>query len=148
MNRSHRFTREAGWVAWLVALHVVVALAHGAAHLALAVVPPAVDDIFIVVVIGLAPVMTLPFVLRGNRVGMGVLALALAASWLYGAINHFFVSGADHVRGLDAGAWQATFTITAAGLFVLEAMGTLLAARLFWRASRSFPRHAPARPFA
>jgi hypothetical protein len=146
MTQYTRSLREAWWVIGLVGLHAAVALAHSGAHLALTILPPAVDEIFIVLVIGVAPILALPFVLRGSRVGMGMLALAMAASWLYGAIHHFVLAGEDHVMALNAGAWQATFTITAAALFGLEAGGAFLAAWLCWRASVARLRAATMRP--
>lgn len=143
MNISGRYT-PALWAAiWLVATHFVVVLLHGTAHIVLGIVPSVVENAFIVIVIGLAPVVALPFVLRGSRAGAGILTLALAASWLYGMVNHFIIEGADHVTGLDHGAWQTTFTITGILLLVLEAVGTLLAAWLFWRAGKSQPRIQP-----
>lgn len=144
MNTSGRYT-PALWAAiWLVAIHFAVVALHAAAHFALGVVPPVVDDIFVVVVIWLAPVVALPFVLRGSRAGAGILTLALAMSVFYGLANHFVIEGADHVMGLDQGAWPAIFTLTGILLLVLEAVGTLLAAWLFWRVGGSRLRNAPA----
>lgn len=144
MNISGRYT-PALWAAiWLVAIHFAVVLLHGTAHIVLGIVPSVVENAFIVIVIGLAPVVALPFVLRGSRAGAGILTLALAASLLYGMVNHFIIEGADHVMGLDHGAWQATFTVTGILLLVLEAVGTLLAAWLFWRVGGSRLRNAPA----
>ena len=144
MRMSERFSGMAWAVIWLVAVHVAVVIPHSAAHLALGVVPSAIDIAFIVVVIVIAPIVALPFVLRGSRVGAGLLTGTLAASWLYGMVNHFIIEGADHVIGLDQGAWQATFTISGVLLLVLEALGTLLAAWVFWRVSRSGLRNTTA----
>lgn len=144
MNTSGRYT-PALWAAiWLVVTHFAVTALHAAAHFALGVVPPVVDDIFIVVVIWVTPVVALPFVLRGSRAGAAVLALALAASMVYGIANHFVIEGADHATGLDQGAWPATFTLTGLLLLGIEAAGAVLAAWLFWRASKTQPRNAPA----
>ena len=125
-----RPARALQWLLWLVVAHVAVTLLHSAAHFELGIVPPPVESAFIFLVIVVLPVVTLPFALRGSRMGMAILTLAFAASWLYGTINHFVIAGADHVTGLDHGVWPATFTVTGILLLVLEAAGTVLAARL------------------
>ncbi len=143
MRKSSRYTAVAWAIIWLVGAHAVVGLLHGISHVELGVVPSAADIAFIMVVIGIVPIGMLPFVLRGSRVGVGLFALAFAASWLYGMVNHFVIEGADHVPGLEHGAWQAMFTVTGAMILGLEVAGTLLAVWLFWQARASGPRGAP-----
>ncbi len=145
MMKSGQFTGMAWWTISLVGAHLVVEIVHGTAHFVLGIVPPLVDIAFITIVIGLLPLVALPFVLRGSRAAMAILTLAFAASWLYGMVNHFIIEGSDHVTGLSHGAWQATFTITGVLLLILEAAGTLLAAWLFWQESRTRLRGAPTR---
>ena len=145
MRRSKRFAAEALAVVWLVGVHSVVGLLHGASHVVLGVVPSAADIVFIVVVIGILPIGLLPFILRGSRAGIALFALAFAASWLYGMVNHFVIEGSDHVPGLDHGVWQAMFTVTGAMILGLEAAGTLLAVWVIWQASTSRLRGAPSR---
>lgn len=144
MMKSGQFTGIAWWTISLVGAHLVVEIVHGTAHLVLGIVPPLVDIAFITIVIGLLPLVALPFVLRGSRAAMAILTLAFAASWLYGMVNHFIVEGSDHVTGLSHGAWQTTFTVTGVLLLILEAAGTLLAAWLFWRTSRTRLHGTPA----
>jgi hypothetical protein len=144
MGQTGLFTRQAWWVTWLVIVHFVVVLAHTAAHLALGITPSVVETVFIVIIIDVIPIAMTPFVWRGSRAALAILALAFAVAWLYGMVNHFILEGVDHVVGLDHGAWQATFTVTGVLLLVLEAAGMVLAAWLFWRASVSIPRQAPA----
>ena len=148
MRRIGHFAAVAWAVIWIVGTHAVVGLLHGISHVILEVVPSAADIAFIVIVIGIVPIGLLPFVLRGSRAGVGVFALAFAASWLYGMLNHFLLEGADHVPGLDHGVWQAMFTVTGAMILGLEAAGTLLAAWLFWQANTSRLRSAPAKKSA
>ena len=145
MRQSGRFTGIAWWTIGLVGAHLVVEIVHGTAHVVLGIVPPPLDIAFITIVIGLLPLVALPFVLRGSRAATAVLTLAFAASWLYGMLNHFVIEGADHVTGVNHGAWQTTFTITGVLLLILEAAGTLLAAWLYWRASRTRQSGTPAR---
>lgn len=143
MTKSGRFAAVAWVVIWLVGVHAAVGLLHGVSHVVLGVVPSAADIAFIVVVIGIMPIELLPFVLRGSQVGVGFFALAFAASWLYGMLNHFVIEGADHVPGLNHGVWQAIFTVTGAMILGLEAAGTLLAVWLFWQFSKSRLRSVP-----
>jgi hypothetical protein len=143
MRRSGRIAAMARALVWLVGAHSVVGLLHGVSHVVLGVVPSAADIAFILVVIGVLPIVSLPFILRGSQTGIALYALTFAASWLYGMLNHFFLEGADHVPGLEHGSWQAMFTITGAMILGLEAAGTLLAVWLFWQASMSRLRSAP-----
>lgn len=144
MRRSGRFAAVAWAVIWLVGVHAVVGLLHGVSHVVLGVVPSVADLAFILVVIGILPIALVPFVLRGSRAGTALFALAFAASWLYGMVNHFVIEGADHVPGLDHGIWQAMFTVTGVMILGLEAAGTLLAVWLFWQVSTSRLHGAPA----
>ena len=144
MRQSGHYTREAWWIIWLVAVHFVVVIAHGTAHFVLGIVPPPLDSAFITFVIGLLPLIALPFVLRESRAAMVILTFAFAAAWLYGMANHFIIEGADHVAGLDHGAWPAIFTVTGILLLLLEAAGTVLAAWIFWRASKTHTQPASA----
>ena len=73
MRISGRYSGAAWAAILLVALHVAVVIPHSAAHFALGIVPSAIDTAFIVLVIVIAPIVALPFVLRGSRAGIGLL---------------------------------------------------------------------------
>jgi hypothetical protein len=117
---------------WLVAAHLVVSLAHGLAHVMLAIPATAADDAFRILVIGLAPIVALPMLRHPatQRLGAGALTGSLGAAWLYGVVNHFVVAGDDHVILPATTGWGWVFAMTASLLFVLEAGGALLGAML------------------
>jgi hypothetical protein len=58
--------------------------------------------------------------------GAWIVAVALAASFVFGLINHFLIAGADHVAHVAEG-WRAMFTVTAVLLAVTEALGSAVA---------------------
>jgi len=124
----------------------MIVLLHGMAHRALATPSTPADDTFRIVVITLLPILAVPLVLRGRRAAAGLLALALAASWLYGVLNHFVLAGPDYVTLVDANAWHIVFVVTASLLGCIEAAGALLAAWLFWQLFPLLPRNPAARP--
>lgn len=114
------------WLALTVAVHVAVTLVHGAAH-AWAHVPlsPAAR-LFVFVVILAAPLAGLALMPRADRLGRWLVAGALAASLVFGVVNHFVLAGPDHVAHV-AGRWQPLFATTAVLLAATEALGVGLA---------------------
>ena len=114
------------WAIGLVGTHLLVTLLHGAIHSVLAIPATAGDTLFRVVVITLLPVASVPLLRRRAKVGAVLLALAMGASLVYGAVNHFLIAGPDHIMAITALDGQMAFTITAILLFMLETGSTLL----------------------
>lgn len=111
----------------LIALHLAVSFAHGAAHSGAGVPLSPAASFFVWVVILAGPLGGLG-VWRWHdaRVGAWIVAVTLAASFAFGLINHFLIAGADHVAYVAAG-WRAMFTVTAVLLALTEALGSTLA---------------------
>jgi hypothetical protein len=65
-----------------------------------------------------------------------VIAITLAGSLTFGAVNHFLLGGPDHVAEVAA-AWRGTFTTTAVLLAVTEAFGAVLAVRCAFSGRRA-----------
>ena len=124
-------TRSTHAAAALVYVHAGIVIVHGAAHARLHVALSTWAGVFVAVVIGIAPIAGLVLLKRGNRLkGAGTLATAMAASFVFGIWNHFFVPGGDHVTHLSSGPWRLPFQVTAGLLAVTEGIGLLLALRL------------------
>ncbi len=132
MRRKHQSVDV--FLAAIVLLHLGVTVVHGWAH-AGAVVPVSTSaNIFILTVIVAAP-------LAGAAIlwwlsvsgGAWLLAVSLAASLLFGIVNHFVFASPDHVAHVVA-AWRMSFGVTAVLLALTEALGSGLA---FWRAAHA-----------
>jgi hypothetical protein len=115
-------------LAAIVAIHLVVALVHGAAHSGAQVALPPAGMLFVFVVILAGPLVGLAFALRLPQAGASIVALTMAASLLFGLINHFLIPGTDHVAHVVS-SWRTLFASTAALLVVTEAAGTAVALR-------------------
>jgi len=117
--------------------HLAVVLVHTVAHLELQIVPGVPDLAFVLGVILVGPVASLP-ILRFNRpLASGLLAVLMTAAFAYGFQSHFLIAGPDHVSVVAADVWTLVFVATAIGLGVLELIGVGVAAILFSRAVRN-----------
>jgi len=111
----------------LILCHFVLSLAHGMAHHRLGIKLTAAQDLFVMGVIVVAPLISLAlFYTRLQKWGAGLLLLSMLASLLFGIINHFVLISPDHVSHLPPGQWALSFKITAVLLSIIEALGTLL----------------------
>jgi hypothetical protein len=124
---------EAGrrWAVVIVLVHAVVALVHGRAHAALGIVPSPPAQTFIVLVIGLGPLVALVLMrLEGDDTGGAALAATMAGALAFGLWNHFAIPSPDHVGHVAGGAWGRLFQVTAVLLALTEAAGTWAGLRL------------------
>jgi len=125
MNKALRLT------AWVVVIHLLVTLAHGAAHTELAIELSFWMNIYVYVVILAGPLVALGLIWRGiGRPGYALLFLTMAGSFLFGAYHHFVLESPDHVAHVPAGAWGTTFAGSAVALAIIEAAGCAVA---IWR---------------
>lgn len=134
--------RDRWLAAAVVAVHAVVSIGHGIAHQAVPVDLTAAQDVFVVLVIALAPVAALVLLWRGReRAGAGLLATSMAAALLFGVYFHYAVPNPDNVAAV-AGPWSLPFEGTAALVAVTELAGTVVGAWL-WRRAGSTPSSRP-----
>lgn len=111
---------------WIVWLHVLLTILHAAAHFGAHVLPASFfDDVFIVVVIMIAPVVALLLLKNAqlSRLGALLLFLSMSSALLYGLVNHFLLPGADNAIHMSPGVWQLPFLVTSYLLPVLEVAG-------------------------
>jgi len=121
----------------LVVVHFAVTLVHASSHFALQVLPTGLDLVFILSVITIGPIVGL-LVLRFNRILAGaLLAVLLAASFVYGFYSHFLAPGPDNVTLVISQSWTVVFVVTAALIGALEIAGVVVAGAVFSGAAKT-----------
>ena len=116
--------KSAHYGALIVIAHALVATAHGLAHEHLAINLTFTQKLYVLVVITLAPIVSMILLwTRWRKAGPMLLLLSMLGSLIFGVVNHFLIVSADHVRHLPEGEWRLTFQITAVLLVVTEVLG-------------------------
>ena len=121
----------------VVFAHLVAVLVHTAAHLGLQIVPPPPDIAFILGVILIGPVATLPILRFSQPLASGVLAVLMVAAFAYGFLSHFVIAGPDQVSIVASDPWTFVFAVTAVTIGMIEILGVGVAVILFRRATRN-----------
>ena len=117
--------RIAGTVAVLA--HLVVMMFHGQAHDKLAVGLSPWQNIYVLTVIAIAPLVAMLLLwTRYARPGLVVLVVSMAGSLIFGVIYHFVVVSPDHVSHLPPGDAQGLFRMTAVLLMLTELFGVVV----------------------
>jgi hypothetical protein len=110
----------------LVALHFIVSVVHGAAHLDLHIDLTPWQTGYVLVVITALPLVSGFLLWRRARRGFLLLLLSMLGSLIFGGYYHFIAIGADNVCALGLHAWSASFQVTAVLLAFTEAAGALI----------------------
>ena len=124
-------TRQSAW-RWLAAAvlaHLIVSIAHGAAHSEAHVPLSRAANLFVFGVIVVGPLAGLALAGRAERIGSWVIAVTMASAFVFGCVNHFVLAGPDHVSQVVA-RWRPMFATTAALLAALEVLASVLAIRI------------------
>jgi hypothetical protein len=107
-----------------VLAHLVVNVLHGRAHESLNVGLSTWQNIYVITVILIAPLIAMLLVwTRYARLGLVVLVISMAGSLIFGAIYHYVVVSPDHVSHLPPGDAQGLFRMTALLLILTELLG-------------------------
>jgi Ca2+/Na+ antiporter len=108
----------------ILVIHALVGIIHKVAHLNLAIDLSTRQELGVLLIFVLAPIVTL-FFLWTNRLRWGflLLLLTMAASFVFGSVNHFVLITEDHVFHAPRGELRWLFQGTAYLLAVLELMG-------------------------
>ena len=117
------------WMAGAVLVHLMIAIAHGAAHNGAQIPLSPVATLFVFIVILAGPVAGLALSWRVERLGSLVIAVTLAGSLIFGVVNHFVLDSPDHISHVVA-QWNRLFATTAVLLTITEMLGLALAMRL------------------
>jgi hypothetical protein len=117
------------WMATTVFVHLLVSIIHGAAHAAASVPLSQRANLFVFVVILAGPLVGLGISLWTEHYGAVIVALTMAASLIFGVVNHFVLDSPDHVSHV-ATQWRTLFATTAVLLAISELLGLAIAVRL------------------
>ena len=124
MNSPNAFYQRCGIA--IVLLHALVSVAHGAAHSALNISMSDWQNLYILLVIFLLPLVAGLLLWRGARTGFHILFLSMLGSLLFGGYYHFVLSGPDNVNSLLVHRWTLPFQICAVLLALIEAAGAIV----------------------
>jgi FtsH-binding integral membrane protein len=117
------------WMAATVLVHLLVSMIHGAAHAWASVPMSQAANLFVFVVILAGPLIGLGISFRTRLYGGVVVALTMAASLVFGVVNHFLIDSPDHISHI-ATPWSRLFVTTAVLLTITELLGLAFALRL------------------
>jgi len=112
----------------LVAIHLVASIWHGGAHSGLAIFLPPAKNVFIYVVILIAPVVSAGLIwTRYSSIALWVFTLAMLASFLFGAYHHYVLISPDNIGHLPAGSPEShsQFINSAAVIALVELAAAL-----------------------
>ena len=115
----------------LAAVNLVAAISHGAAHTELGVALSPAQNLFVYVVIVLAPPVAVGLLwTRYLRLALWLFLTAMCASLLFGIYYHYVFVSPDNIQHLPAGsaAAHARFAVSAAILALIELASALCAA--------------------
>ena len=126
------------FITTIVLAHLIVAVAHGAAHQSLAINPPrGADVVFILLAVYLLPLVAI-WRLRaaGSSAAAILLLVSMGGALIYGIVFHYGLPTPDHVSQVPHTPSGALFRVTAGLLAPLEAIGAALGL-MAWRAART-----------
>jgi hypothetical protein len=119
--------------AWVVLVHTIIMLVHGAAHVRLNVALSVWANIYVLCIVGIGPIAGL-LLSRSNRprTGATILFTTMLGALVFGVWKHFIAHGPDHVLHLQGGVWRFPFQATAVLLALSESAGAIVAFRLLY----------------
>ena len=117
------------WVTIAVLAHLIVTVLHGQAHTSLGVGLSNWQNMYVLAVIVVAPLIALALSFtRYARAGLWLLLASMLGSLIFGAVYHYIIISPDHVAHLPAGEARGLFRVTAVLLLITEAFGVVVAA--------------------
>ena len=121
--------RQRLWVTIAVLAHLIVTLVHGQAHTSLDVGLSNWQNVYVLAVIVLAPLVALALSFtRYARTGLWLLLASMLGSLIFGAFYHYVIISPDHVAHLPPGEARGLFRVTAMLLLITETFGVVVAA--------------------
>ena len=107
-----------------VLAHLVVSFVHGRAHEQLVVGLSPWQNIYVMTVIVVAPLIAVALIwMRYARTGLVLLVISMAGSLIFGVAYHYVVISPDHVSHIPPGDAQGLFRMTALLLVLTEVFG-------------------------
>ena len=122
--------KAARYAIQVIVVHALVSALHGAAHAQLDVPLSFAQNLFVVVVIMIAPLVAGLLLWRKQHLsGTLIFVCSMAGALVFGVYNHFVASSPDHVSHvavMASGGWVIVFQVTAALVAIIEAFGCLV----------------------
>ena len=112
--------------ALVVILHAIVTTPHSIAHTNLHIAMDTWQNIYIFVVILIAPIVAAVFIWIRRRSGFALLTISMIGSFVFGVYYHFIATGSDNALTLPASSWTLTFQLTAWLLAITELAGAVI----------------------
>ena len=110
-----------------VLAHLVVSIIHGRAHEGLSVGLSNWQNIYVLTVVVIAPLIAMLLIwTRLARAGLLLLVISTAGSLIFGVVYHYVVVSPDHVSHLPPGDAQGLFRTTALLLVLTELFGVVV----------------------
>ena len=109
----------------IVLLHLLITVPHGLAHGNLQIEMNTWQNVYILTVINILPLVAAILIWRRKRLGFTLLMISMAGSFLFGVFYHFIAAGPDNVAAVPDHPWTHTFQLTALLLAMSEAAGVL-----------------------
>ena len=114
-----------------VIAHLIITLLHGQAHTRLGVGLSNWQQLYVLAVIVLAPLVALALSFtRFAGAGLWLLLASMLGSLIFGACYHYIIISPDHVAHLPTGEARGLFRVTAVLLLITETFGVVVAAVL------------------
>ena len=122
----------------VVLAHLIITVLHGQAHTRLGVGLSTWQNVYVLAVIVVAPLVALVVSFtRYGRPGLWLLLVSMLGSLIFGLCYHYIIISPDHVAHLPVGEARGLFRVTAVLLLITEALGVLVAAWALRRSSLS-----------
>jgi hypothetical protein len=124
----------------VVLVHLVTSIIHGSAHQGAMVTLTMFGNVYVLVVITLAPLVAAALLFtRWSKAGAFLLAISMLGSFAFGVWYHFLSATNDNVSEVH-GSWRSTFLWTAVALALVELLGAVIGVWAFKAAeTRSSP---------
>ena len=110
----------------VVILHAIVTIPHSIAHTNLHIAMDTWQNIYIFVVILIAPIVAAVIIWTRRRSGFALLTISMIGSFVFGVYYHFIATGSDNAFRLSASSWTLTFQLTAGLLAITELGGAVI----------------------
>jgi hypothetical protein len=137
-NKQRVWYKARTYAAILVWLHAVVTVVHGIAHFGANIGLSLFGNLFVAVVIVIAPFAALLLLYtRLNMLGIWLLLLSMLGAFVFGIVEHFILPGTDNVAQVAVGMWNLPFQITSYLLAIIEFVGIGISGWLLYIKART-----------
>ena len=110
----------------IVILHAILTTPHSIAHSKLHIAMNTWQNIYIFLMILIAPIVAAVLIWKRRPSGFVLLTISMTGSFVFGVYYHFVASGSDNVFTLPDSPWTLTFQLTAWLLAISELAGVIV----------------------